>query len=90
MISFRLTTAEYDKFRELCFRQGIRSVSELARAAINLILQHPDRAPHESLESRVCELEGRVHLLTLEVKGMNHNIAAAPAAGPDGRKCFKE
>jgi hypothetical protein len=68
MISFRLTSEEYERFRELCFTNGIRSVSEMARAAINLLLQQPARAPQEALEGRVSELEGRLHMLALEMK----------------------
>lgn len=73
MISFRLTAEEYEKFRELCFTQGIGSISEMARAAINMLLQQPGRAPQESLESRVTELEGRLHMLALELKKLNQN-----------------
>jgi hypothetical protein len=80
MISFRLTAEEYDRFRELCFTHGIRSVSEMARTAINMLLQHPSRAPHESLESRVTELEGRLHMLSLELRRLNQN-ADRPAGG---------
>ncbi len=54
MISFRLTADEYDKCRELCFAQGLRSVSEMARAAINLLLQQPDRLPAGGLGSSRC------------------------------------
>ena len=73
MISFRLTAEEYEKFRELCFTQGIGSISEMARAAINMLLQQPARAPQEALESRVAELEGRLHMLALEFKKLNQN-----------------
>ena len=70
MISFRLSAAEYDQFRELCFSQGIRSVSELARAAVNKLIQDPDsaHAGNEALESRVSNLEGQVHILTHELR----------------------
>lgn len=71
MISFRLTAEEYERFRELCFTNGIRSVSEMARAAINLLLQQPARAPQEALEGRVAELEGRLHMLALEMRQIN-------------------
>jgi hypothetical protein len=81
MISFRLTAEEYDKFRELCFAQGIRSVSEMARAAMHLLVQQPARVPQEALESRVAELEGRLHVLALEVKKLNHaGVAKATSA----------
>lgn len=82
MISFRLSSDEYERFRELCFMNGIRSVSEMARAAINLLLQQPGRAPQEALESRVAELEGRVHILALEVRKLHQNATQASFASP--------
>jgi hypothetical protein len=75
MISFRLTSEEYERFRELCYSNGIRSVSEMARTAINLMLSQPPRAPQEALEVRVSELESRIHLLSLEVKKLNQHSA---------------
>lgn len=73
MISFRLTAEEYNRFRELCYSNGIRSVSEMARTAINMMLSQPSRAPQEALENRVSELEGRLHLLSLEIKKLNQH-----------------
>lgn len=73
MISFRLTAEEYDRFRELCYNNGIRSVSEMARAAINMMLSQPSRAPQEALETRVSELESRLHLLSLEIKKLSQH-----------------
>ena len=73
MISFRLTQDEYEKFRRVCFTNGIRSVSEMARAAINQLLQEPTRAPNEAIESRVAELEARVHMLFLELKRLDRH-----------------
>jgi len=78
MISFRLTAEEYNRIHELCFAQGARSVSELARVALNMLLAQPERAQRETLESRVGELEGRLHMLSLEVKKLNP--PAAPTA----------
>ena len=71
MISFRLTPDEYDKCRELCYSRGLRNVSEMARAGIALLLQQPTRAPQGSLEARVAELEGRLHILGLELKRLS-------------------
>ncbi len=45
----------------------------MARAAINMMLSQPARAPHEALETRVSELESRLHLLSLEVKKLNQH-----------------
>ena len=88
MISFRLTEDEYDRCRQLCFTQGLRSVSEMARAGIHLLLQQPDKAPHEALENRVSELEGRIHILGLELKKMMQSatLSALPAVSvPESR-----
>lgn len=76
MISFRLTAEEYDRFRDLCYTHGIRSVSEMARTAINMMLTQPSRGPQEALETRVSELESRLHLLSLEIKKLNQHSAA--------------
>jgi Ribbon-helix-helix protein, copG family len=77
MISFRLTADEYDRFRELCSTTGTRSVSELARAAINSLLKQPTHAGPEALESRVAELEGRMNMLRLEFRRLRGDSQAA-------------
>ena len=74
MISFRLTAEEYDRFRELCYSNGIRSVSEMARAAINTMLSKPIEDRKETLETRVSELESRVHLLSIEIKKLTNTL----------------
>lgn len=70
MISFRLSAEEYDHFRELCYSQGIRSVSELARAAVNRLVRDPDplHAAGEAMESRVANLEAQLQTLALELR----------------------
>jgi hypothetical protein len=66
-ISFRLTADEYERFLDLCSTCGTRSVSELARAAINSLLEQPAQVPSEALASRLAELEGRVNMLRSEL-----------------------
>jgi len=81
MISFRLSPEEYNQFRDLCLTQGIRSVSELARAAVNRLVHDPDpsRATNEAIESRVTSLEDQIRALSLELrrlKQMSNGSAA--------------
>jgi hypothetical protein len=71
MISFRLSEEEFDRFRAICFNYGVRSVSELARTAINKLLEEPAQAQEQSLASRVADLEGRIRILSLELKRLN-------------------
>lgn len=66
MVSFRVTSEEYERFRQLCYVNGIASVSEMARAAINLMFSNPERKPGNGLEVRLAELEGRLNVLALE------------------------
>jgi len=79
MISFRLTADEYQRFYELCFACGAKSISELARAAINTLLQQRAPVPREALEYRVSELEGRMNVLNLELKKLYRHNASVPA-----------
>ena len=44
----------------------------MARAAINLLLQEPERAPNETVESRLAEVEA-VHMLFMELKRLDRN-----------------
>jgi hypothetical protein len=74
MISFRLTAFEYDRCRELCSAHGMRGVSELARTAINQLLQQKVRAvPEPALESRVADLEVRLRILAHEITRLGEN-----------------
>jgi SUMO ligase MMS21 Smc5/6 complex component len=78
MICFRLSAEEYDKLHDFCFTTGTRGISELARAAINLLLQQqqqPTRASQETLEARVSDLEGGLHLLSGEMKSLYQHRA---------------
>jgi hypothetical protein len=72
MISFRLTEEEHERFRQLCFTHGIRSVSELARVAMNNYFDKPTSLPHDALESRIVELENRIRILALELQKITH------------------
>ena len=78
MISFRLSEEEHERFRQLCFTHGIRSVSELARVAMNNYFERPSRVPHHSLEYRIAELENRLQSLALELQKLTQpdNIGA--------------
>jgi hypothetical protein len=66
MISFRLTPEEHDRFRALCSTHGLPSISEMARAAINLMFAEP--VHRRSVESRLTDLEDRVCSLTVQLQ----------------------
>jgi hypothetical protein len=68
MISFRLSTREYEQLREFRLSQGARSVSALARAAVSKLLRDPAPVAADPLEARINELEGQLQTLFLEMK----------------------
>jgi hypothetical protein len=80
MISFRVTEEEYDRFRSVCFSRGIPSVSELARAAIDVIVYQTHNLPQSALEYRVTEIEDRIQALSLELKKVNQRCYAGTAS----------
>jgi Arc/MetJ-type ribon-helix-helix transcriptional regulator len=73
LVSFRMTEKEYARFRDLCHAKGMGSVSEMTRAAIDLLLQHPDQAAKNSLQARVSELESRMEGLAIQVDKLHRN-----------------
>jgi hypothetical protein len=72
IISVRLTADEYISFRDLCYAQGIPTLSELARKAMQIMVQQsPSQSCQDSVETRLSQLEGRLKLLTLEVNRLD-------------------
>ena len=67
-VSIRLTETEYSRLRDLSFSYGMRSVSDMARSALNIVLQQGERSHEELTESRLSEVENRVQMITGELK----------------------
>lgn len=72
MVSFRLSWDEYQAYREACATVGVRSLSELARAAMQqLITSHPNGT---SLDDQVRELRHQVLQLSREVEHIARRV----------------
>lgn len=73
VVSIRLSDEEYDQLRSLCANQGADSISELARAALKLlVVEHQSRGP--AMETRVNEIDVRIDLLNREVARLSSKI----------------
>jgi hypothetical protein len=81
MISLRLSPEEFEQFRNVAYSHGIRSVSELVRAAITRLVRDPNRAADRGLEFRVSNLEGQIHLLAAELRRLQHHNPAPESNG---------
>ncbi len=60
MVSFRLPEDEYQELRRLCEEANSRSLSDMARLAIQHWLEHGSVVTETRLEDKVLELEQRV------------------------------
>lgn len=68
MLSIRMSDAEYHQLQAICEVRGARSISDLAREAMQRIAaMPPDDEPGNSLAERVGQLDRRLNLLQQEV-----------------------
>jgi len=91
-ISVRLSWEEYRTYLEACAALGIRSISELARSAMQqLTSSYPARSPEEE---ELRELRERVSLLSAELKKiaerLDHPAAAEQDGVPGAPECSEE
>jgi hypothetical protein len=79
MVSFRLSEQEYQDLVALCVSRDVRSLSDLARDAMNSLLGTPKRNGNgngngDGIESAVAELHGRMAELDRELKRLTRFI----------------
>lgn len=82
MVSFRVSPEEYRSLCQACVTQGARSVSELARAAVRLLIVGNNVSV--AFEDQVQELRTRVQFLTTELERISRRIEKAPSVNSDG------
>ena len=68
LVNFRLSEDEYQTLKDAAFRQGARSISDFARAAILTSVAHPNRETGsvdlEGLDRKVSEIQGTVERIS--------------------------
>lgn len=74
MVSFRLSGEEYRLLQGACERAGARSVSELARSAMQRIILDTGSLPMDSTEANLRELQIKLDVLTAEVDRLSRLI----------------
>lgn len=81
MISFRLSDEEYDHLVTLCQTQGARSLSDLARAAMQSLIANGGANGAVDIEERISHLDGRVKILDRAVERLSQMVATAGGPG---------
>ena len=77
MLSFRLSLEEYQRFRALCDSQGVRSLSDLARMAMQKLIAAESNADPLSLE--VQDLRTQVQSISQELERLSEAVEARRA-----------
>jgi hypothetical protein len=80
IVTFRVSAEEYRRLCEACAAQGVRSVSELARAAMQLLIA--GNSVTVTLHDEVKELRTRVQYLSTELERLSRQVGREP--GPAG------
>lgn len=82
MVSFRVSPYEYDKLRNACMAQGVASVSELVRAAMDRVIAVSSTS--RTFEEQLRDLRDRVQGLTADIDRLSQHVGIrASAAGSE-------
>jgi hypothetical protein len=71
MISFRLSEDEYINLKNLCVNEGARSVSDLARDAVNRLITKTHNGHGHPVETVVQALQIRIEAMDVEIKKLS-------------------
>jgi hypothetical protein len=74
MISFRLSPEEYESLQNLCAAQGVRSLSDLARTAMQKLSNARNHS--DPLWDEVGGLRSEIRSLSLEVDRLSRVLSA--------------
>jgi hypothetical protein len=74
MVSFRLSPEEYSRYCSACPAVGARSLSELARVAIERLTAIPGASPTVDIQMRA--LNSKVQMLAAELERLSQIVKA--------------
>jgi hypothetical protein len=83
-ISFRLSPEEHQKLKETCLLQGERSISDLARYAMQTVIVSESHAV--PLSEEIQELRHRVGALTLQLQKLATAVSAYQGERGEGER----
>ena len=90
LVYFRISEDEFHQFLGVCEQEGARSVSDLARSAVQRLITGGNRDREERelapkvqmLEQLIGELTAQVRLLTTMLQRQNGGTGSTASAGP--------
>jgi hypothetical protein len=83
MLTLRLSYEEYETYRAACPAAGVRSLSELARVAMQQLVAVRNGSPHgPPVDGELRELRQRVELLSSEVQRIREKVDGVASVLP--------
>jgi hypothetical protein len=79
MISFRLSPEEYERFTKLCSERGVRSISNMARIALQMLVAGDAEADPVAFEVR--DLRSQIKTIVTDLERLAETV--------EGRKAKK-
>jgi hypothetical protein len=79
MVSFRLSRDEYRLLQGACEKSGARSVSELARSAMQRIILDTGTIGSDSAEANLRQLQIKLDILATEVDRLSRLMHSGPS-----------
>ncbi len=81
LIYFRVSEDEYQEYNHICISTGSRSISDLARSAMQNLAQNRQNPVTEKLtilETMVSDLNRKVHEISVHLGSQGSNIETKP------------
>ncbi|MGA2736256.1 MAG: hypothetical protein ABSG65_02275 [Bryobacteraceae bacterium] len=83
VVYFRVSEAEFERYMEFCRSQGVRSISDLARAGLEILVADERGYTLSGLTERVTALSGLISGLSGTIQGLaevvgNKKLPATP------------
>jgi hypothetical protein len=74
VVYFRVSEAEFEKYMEFCRSQGVRSISDLARSGLEVLVAEERGYTLSGLTERVSALNGLIAGLSGTIQGLTEVV----------------
>jgi len=74
LVYFRISEEEFQRFSQLCLSEGARSLSELARCAVQRIIDSSASSPDDPVNVRLKRLDGLIEELEIRTRQLNELV----------------
>jgi hypothetical protein len=75
VVYFRVSEAEFEKYMAFCRSQGVRSISDLARAGLEILVAEERGYTLSGLTERVTALSGLISGLSGTIQGLTEVVS---------------